>query len=143
MGILDNLLGAAAPRASVTEEAPPAVLIDSLTELISGQGHSGGLAGLAQRFSHAGLGDVLDSWIGRGENAPVTGPQLEAVLGSDFISGLAARLGVDGPVAAALVAQWLPRLIDAFTPTGRLPEQRQFGEDPGLLSAVVGALLRR
>ena len=150
MGILDTLLGTATqanaqdwPDDGIPSgNAPPPALIDNLTGLISGQLSDGGLEGLVQRFGQAGLGDAMASWIGRGENATVSGEQMRDALGDDFIASLAGKLGIDPQLASQLVAQWLPRLIDTFTPNGRLPDPQQVKADTGLLSAVAGALLR-
>ncbi|MGA0571568.1 YidB family protein [Variovorax sp. VNK109] len=150
MGILDTLLGAATQAnaqnwpddGTQPGGAPPPALIDSLTGLISGQQADGGLESLVQRFAQAGLGDAMASWIGRGENATVSGEQMRGALGDDFIAPLAGKLGIDPHLASQLVAQWLPRLIDTFTPNGQLPDPTQVKVDSGLLSAVAGALLK-
>ncbi len=152
MGILDSLLNAAtnAPaNANPASPALPPALLDSLTELLSTPSSNGdnsrsglsGLEDLVQRFGNAGLGDVIGSWIGQGENVSVTGAQLQDVLGSDFVTGLAQKLGMDPAVASNLIAQWLPRLIDQLTPGGRLPQSSE-GNAPDLLSTIAGALLK-
>ncbi|NQW03085.1 MAG: hypothetical protein HQ485_03570 [Acidobacteria bacterium] len=43
---------------------------------------SGGLAGLLKQFGAGGLGDVASSWVGSGQNLPVSGSQIASVLGS-------------------------------------------------------------
>ncbi len=40
----------------------------------------GGLDGISQKLKSGGLGDVVQSWIGSGANASVTGAELEGAL---------------------------------------------------------------
>ncbi|MGA8393974.1 MAG: YidB family protein [Burkholderiaceae bacterium] len=61
MGLLDSMLGS---------------VLNSQQE--GGQG--GGPGGLMEKFNQAGMGDVLGSWIGSGQNAPISGADLGAVF---------------------------------------------------------------
>ena len=81
----------------------------------------GGLSGFLSRFQTAGLGDLVNSWIGKGENKPVTVGQLETVLGGDFISSIASKVGLSASTAGPALAFLIPKLIDKLTPDGRVP----------------------
>lgn len=109
MGLLDQALGAI-EGGSLSAE---------LAQLVQNQ--PGGLAGLAERFHAGGLGDIVQSWIGQGGNLPVSAGQIEQVLGSDAVQGLATKLGIDPAQASAQIAQLLPQLVDKATPGGQLP----------------------
>ena len=90
---------------------------------VSGAGGGvGGLGDLIGRFTQGGLGDVIGSWIGRGQNAPISGNQVSDVLGSDAISKIAAQLGLTQTEAADQVSQVLPQVVDELTPQGQIPE---------------------
>jgi len=102
---------------------------------------SGGLGGLMEKFNQAGLGDVMGSWIGSGQNAPISGEQLGEVLGGDTMGKLAAQLGLSPGDAAGQLAQVLPGLIDKLTPQGAAP-QNGFG-DAGDLMGMLGGLLQQ
>ena len=41
----------------------------------------GGLSGLLQQFESNGLGSVVQSWVGNGANLPVSGDDIQQVLG--------------------------------------------------------------
>ena len=69
----------------------------------------------------AGLGDAIDSWVGSGANQAVSGDQISAALGADFISQLAQKAGVADSEAAGSLAQLLPQLINYLTPNGQAP----------------------
>ncbi len=83
---------------------------------------NGGIGGLVKAFEEKGLGNIAASWVGTGQNLPVTPEQIQAVLGSDKIRALASSMGVDPEQAKALLTQHLPGLVDKMTPDGRIPQ---------------------
>ena len=80
----------------------------------------GGLGGLLDKLQKGGLGDVANSWIGTGQNQPVTPKQLGPALGPDIIKTLA-RSGLSEEELTKQLSQILPGLVDKLTPAGRLP----------------------
>ena len=90
----------------------------------------------------AGLGDVLQQWIGTGPNPEISGEQLGQVLGGDMLGQIASQLGVDPGQAAGQLAQVLPGLIDGLTPSGQAPEGG-FGNAGDLLGALAGMLQKK
>jgi uncharacterized protein YidB (DUF937 family) len=54
----------------------------------------GGLGGLLDKLQKGGLSDVANSWIGSGQNQPVSPKQLSPALGPDIIKALAQRSGL-------------------------------------------------
>ena len=85
-------------------------------------GGLGGLGDLIGKFTQGGMGDVIGSWIGHGQNAPISGSQVSDVLGSDAIGKIAAQLGLTHAEAADQVSQVLPQVVDHLTPQGQVPE---------------------
>ncbi len=85
-------------------------------------GQSGGIDGFIQQLQAGGLGEVVKSWIGNGQNLPVTGEQIQQVLGNDKVAAIARQLGVDPAQASAQLAQVLPGLVDKLTPNGQVPQ---------------------
>src|SRR5262245_60975866 len=49
----------------------------------------GGLGGLVDKLQKGGLGNVVNSWVGPGQNQPVSPNQLGPALGPDIIKTLA------------------------------------------------------
>jgi uncharacterized protein YidB (DUF937 family) len=82
-----------------------------------------GLGGLLQQLQAAGLGQQADSWIGSGENLPVSEEQLRSAFGSDSIHELAVQAGVSDEEAGGGLAALLPELVNGLTPQGQLPAQ--------------------
>ena len=84
MGLLDSLDGALG--GGQQGGAPPTgELIGAIIGMLGHPQAGGGLAGLVQKFEHSGLGSVIGSWIGTGQNLPISAEQLKSVLGSDVI----------------------------------------------------------
>ena len=86
MGLLDSILSAVSGKSDASGEAAP--LIGILSGLLA---QSGGLQGLANKFSQSGQGDAFSSWVGMGENQPVSSNQIQQALGSDQVRALATK----------------------------------------------------
>ena len=99
----------------------------------AGAGGMGGLGDLLSKFQQGGLGDVASSWVGKGENMPISGDQLQSVLGSDMIASIAAQLGMSQGDTAAQLSQLLPEVVDRVTPQGQVPDNG-LGDISDLLS---------
>ena len=107
MGLLDSILGAVSGKSGAPGEANP--LIATLGGLLA---QSGGLQGLASKFAQSGQGNVFQSWVGMGENQPVSGNQIQNVLGSEQVKALAAKMGVDPAQASHFLTEYLPKITD-------------------------------
>ena len=114
-------------------------LINAAIGMLGNDGAQGGLGGLAAKFQQAGLGDAMNSWVGTGENAPVSGDQVSSALGQDTISDLASKLGMSQGDAAGQLSQILPGLINHLTPNGQAPAGGlgNAGDLMGMLSKMM------
>jgi len=81
----------------------------------------GGLGGLMDKLQKGGLGNLINSWVGPGQNQPVSPHQLGPALGPDIIKTLAQRSGLSEEELVRQLSQALPGLVDKLTPNGRLP----------------------
>jgi uncharacterized protein YidB (DUF937 family) len=115
MGLLDSILGAVTGKTDSSGGANP--LIGILGGLLT---QSGGLQGLANKFSQSGQGDAFSSWVGMGENQSISADQIQKVLGSDQVNALAAKIGVDPAQASHFLAEYLPKVVDKLTPEGKV-----------------------
>src|ERR1700757_3917474 len=91
MGILDSLTsalnsgGAPVAGAPAVAGSSSAVVSEVLAMLQSHGGAANGLGMLMQAFESAGIGHLFQSWVGTGQNLPVTPAQLQSVLGNSGI----------------------------------------------------------
>ena len=98
-----------------------AVFVNGLIQLLGSGSQGNGLAGLVQGFQQNGMGDIISSWIGTGENLPVSSEQVQAGLGGQ-LHQFASTTGLSTEAASTQLAQILPLIIDKLTPNGQLPE---------------------
>ena len=119
MGILDSLENSPALK-SALGQLGSAVLPVVLSEVL-GNGNQGGLSAIQPKLEQAGLGDQVKSWIGNGQNLPITADQLRQVLGSDTVKQLAARFNIPVDQISEILAQQLPTAVDHASPDGKLP----------------------
>jgi len=82
----------------------------------------GGVSGLVQSFEQNGLGHLMSSWIGNGENLPISADQIQSVLGSERVAEFAAKTGISPDAAGSKIAELLPTVIDKLSPGGQLSE---------------------
>ena len=73
------------------------------------------LASLVGGLSENGLGEVVGSWLGNGENVAISGDQITDLLGSDKVSEFASSLGLSVDSAKGALADALPQVIDQAT----------------------------
>ena len=119
MGILDSLENSPAFK-SALGQLGSAVLPVVLGEVL-GTGDWGGLNAIVAKLQQAGFGEQVKSWIGNGQNLPITADQLKQVLGSDTVKQLAARFNIPVDQITEILAQQLPTAVDRASPDGKLP----------------------
>ena len=156
MGLLDSVLSAAAGSmmGGNQQQQPQAgglggllgglgglgALLPVIVGMLGNDSQHGGLGGLLEKFNQAGMGDAAKSWVGAGQNAPISGDQLGQVLGGDMMGDIAAKLGLSHGDAAGQLANVLPGLIDKLTPHGQVPAGGlgNSGDLMGMLGGLLG-----
>ena len=119
MGIFDSSENSAALQ-KVLSQLGAAVLPAVLSEIF-GTGGQGGLSAIVAKLQQAGFGDLVKSWIGNGQNLPITADQLRQVLGSDTVRQIAARYNIPIDQVTEVLAHELPLAVDKASPDGKLP----------------------
>jgi uncharacterized protein YidB (DUF937 family) len=136
MGVLDGLLGGLMGGGSgTTAQQGQSPLMMMALQLIQ---QNGGLPGIISKLQNGGLAQQVGSWVGTGQNAPVSGSQLQEVLGSGSIGQIAQQLGMSHGDASSGLAQVLPQLIDHLTPHGEVGDNHS-----DMLAQALSALTKR
>jgi uncharacterized protein YidB (DUF937 family) len=139
MGLFDSILGAVAGKSDSSGGAN--ALIGIFGGLLA---QSGGLQGLANKFSQGGEGDTFSSWVGLAENHPISADQIQKVLGSKQVNALAAKIGVDPAQASHFLAEYLPKVVDKLTPEGKVDPTADHQQGlANLLPALLQSLGRK
>jgi|SRR5262245_1350212 len=108
-----------APR----QGAAPATQARSAPQPEEGEGQVGGLDALINQFKKNGLEDVINSWIGTGQNKAISPSQLRQAIGQDTVNDLSRQTGAPQDDLLSQLSRYLPAVIDKLTPDGRLPNQ--------------------
>lgn len=84
---------------------------------------TGGLQGLMAKFQSNGLGDLMNSWMGpAGSGRSITSDEISRVIGSDKLSAIATKLGIQPDEVSNLVAQHLPGVLSKLSPASKLEQ---------------------
>jgi len=67
-----------------------------------------------------GLENIVSSWLGDGDNEPVSGSLIKDILGGDKVAEFANQVGVDEDTAADTLAEAVPQIIDKGSTGGSL-----------------------
>ncbi|MFH8790032.1 YidB family protein [Streptomyces roseoverticillatus] len=101
-------------------------LLGALLTSLGGAGtHGAGsnpLGALLDTLKEGGLGEKTDSWVGKGANQEVSGPEVAQALPYQALDHVAEQAGVTPEEAADQLAQTLPQAVDKLTPSGEVPE---------------------
>jgi len=148
MGLLDEVISAALGSKAPTAQAPSpqsmsaqdqfSQIAAALQELLApkqaaaptapaatggGQEGSSGLDILLRQFQQNGFGEIINSWIGTGQNQPISPTQLRQAIGQKTVNDLSDQTGVPHDDLLSQLAKILPVVIDKLTPNGQLPNQ--------------------
>ena len=94
-------------------------LVKELLVLVTGG--PGGIGGFVERLKSAGLGNLVSSWLGKTDAAPLSVPQVEGALGQGTVDRIAQKLGLSGSVVGPALAYLVPKIIGFLTPSGSIP----------------------
>ena len=128
MGLLDSVAGAVLGKLGGQQGGMAQIALDMFNQ-------NGGIGGVLDKFKENGLAEQAASWVGKGENIPVSADQISSVLGSSTIAEMAAKFGISPETLSAQIAQHLPTVIDKMTPNGAIE-----ADSGNLLSTVLGML---
>jgi uncharacterized protein YidB (DUF937 family) len=135
MGLLDQVIGGLMGGAGGNASPMQGVLMNMLGggqqgdyQQQGGYGNQGGamgggLGGLISGFEQAGLGHLVQSWIGNGPNQSVSPQQLQSVFGENQVQSMASQSGMAPQDFLSQLSQHLPNAVNGMTPQGRLPDE--------------------
>ncbi|PRC94862.1 hypothetical protein S2091_0057 [Solimicrobium silvestre] len=115
MGLLDAALGMLSGN-NATD--PKMAVMQAAIGLLSNHegGASAGVQELMSTLQNAGLSEHVASWIGEGQNLPVSGEQIQQALEpSGVLQQLAETAGLSHEEVASHLAAMLPGVIEKFS----------------------------
>ncbi len=121
MDLTDLLkMGASAIQGNA-DDATTGLDADAITSALGsllGGGTDGGidLSSIISNMTNGeGLSEVVGSWLGNGENMPISMDSITDLLGADKVSEFASSLGLSEESAKGALADALPNVIDKAT----------------------------
>ncbi|MFF3792567.1 YidB family protein [Streptomyces sp. NPDC001981] len=125
-GLLGSLLGGGSQGGGSGNAGN---ILGALLGALGGNASAGGggggantLEGLIGMLTRSGLLDQAQSWVGTGENKPVSGAQIAQALPEETLQKVAQDAGVSTEQAADDIARSLPAAVDKLTPAGEVPK---------------------
>ncbi len=125
MGMLDGLLGSMmggmmGGNQSAQGAGGANPMIQMALQMLQ---QNGGIEGLLAKFQQAGMGQQAQSWVGTGQNMPISADALSQIFGQGQMGQIAQQLGMSHEEAAGGLAQALPHVVDQMTPSGEIPAE--------------------
>lgn len=90
-------------------------LTELVNELIGKNGSIGGVQNLLSKFDSAQLGHLVQSWLNKGSNQPISTEQTKTVFGQQWVNRIAEKLNIDPTLLVQLIALLLPALISKIS----------------------------
>ena len=119
MEIMDLLKVGASMIQGNSDDATTGLDIDDISKALDGlvgNGQGGlNLVTFVSGLSGNGLGEIVGSWLGHGENKTISSEQITTLLSSDKITAFASELGLSQESAASALAEVIPQVVDKAT----------------------------
>jgi uncharacterized protein YidB (DUF937 family) len=116
--------------------------LGQIMKLFGGGGNSGGgnngLQGMMSQLTSNGMADQVQSWVGQGQNQPVSGDQIRQAVDPALLNRIAEQSHQTPQQVSDEVAQVLPEMINKATPEGQMPAQDPFAKGMGMLKQFMG-----
>jgi uncharacterized protein YidB (DUF937 family) len=113
MGLTETLTG------FLRSSGVPDKYVNSVTKMMEDGSLS--LQKFKERAQNEGLGDIFDSWVGKGENKPITAEQVKAAADPENLQRIADETGSTVDETAEELSKAMPEVVDQVTPDGELP----------------------
>ena len=117
MALFDALIDDMANRFRLGSNAAPLVR-EGLSLIAVGQG---GVGSFLDLFRKAGFAPQVSAWLGQPNPPALATQDLERVVGTSALGGIASRLGLSQPAVTTALAYCVPKLIGLLTPGGVVP----------------------
>lgn len=95
-------------------------ITSALGNLLTDENGNLDLGNIISGLQEKGLGSVVESWLGDGENDAISGDQVMELFGSERISQIASQLGSDEGSLLDALSDALPQVVDNASSGGSL-----------------------
>lgn len=117
--------GGAQPGAGAASGGLGGMLGGALGGAATGGVLNGGLRNLLGELEQKGQGEAVKSWVGTGENRPISRNDLAKAIGAEEIDAVARHSGMSREEVLSAFSEHLPEFVNQLTPDGRLPSDQE------------------
>ena len=110
--LLKNKLGGGTVNADALQSA--------FSNLIGGSDGKIDFNGLVEKLKSSDLAETVQSWLGDGENNPISTDQVREAFGSEKIGQMASKLGCDENAIVEGLKDAVPQMVDKASRGGKL-----------------------
>lgn len=111
-GLVNNFINAGHPH---TEGEQPVASSSVQPTSTSSSGLPAGIQILLDQAEKSGLTEKVRSWIGNGENLPISTEELRQLLSNDQVEAFLNKTGLPANIVLPAIAALLPKAVDAHT----------------------------
>ena len=97
-----------------TTNLDPESIMSALGSVL-GENGSIDIASLVQKAQQSGILEIVSSWIGSGENAPIDPDGVAELVSYEKVQAFAQQLGISEESAKQALADALPKVVDEAT----------------------------
>ncbi|MFW5432015.1 MAG: YidB family protein [Methylophilaceae bacterium] len=130
MGLFDSIAGAVLGQVMGDKAGMAKIAMELFNQ-------NGGIGGLLGKLQEGGLADAAASWVGKGDNLPISAGQITSALGTGTIADMASKFGISPEILSSQLAEHLPNVVNEATPEGAVDDKSD-----DLLGNVLGMLLK-
>ena len=102
-----------------SDEATSALDVEEIAQALDtliGDGRGGvNLLPFVSGVAENGLDAIVGTWLGQGENTPISAEEITTLLGADKVSVFASTLGLSQGSAQNGLAEVIPQIVDRAT----------------------------
>ncbi|PQJ62129.1 YidB family protein [Photobacterium angustum] len=100
-------------------------IVSALARLLGGNSNGEGIDfnSLLQSLNGAGLANIVSSWLGNGENSPISADDIAKIFNQDQLSNFANELQMPQDEAVTGLQETLPGIIDKASPNGDIASE--------------------
>ncbi|KPA51455.1 YidB family protein [Photobacterium lucens] len=100
-------------------------IMSALARLLGGNSNGEGIDfnSILQSLNGAGLANIVASWLGNGENSPISADDIAKIFNPDQLSNFANDLQMPKDEAVTGLQETLPGMIDKASPNGDIASE--------------------
>ncbi|MCB5188849.1 YidB family protein [Methylobacillus caricis] len=119
MGLFDSIAGSMMGKLAGGSNSNP--MLQAGLDLIN---QYGGAEGVLNKLRENGLDDEVNSWLGQGNNLPLSLQQVVQVFGQQAVTAMAQKFDLPADEFGSKLAEYLPKVIDKLSPDGKVPSSQ-------------------